>query len=114
MGARRAIGKIAIAMQAKFTHHEESAGAVLLRIDGDFDGAAALDVTRALEALGPKPVVIDFSHARSAQDLAIAILARGISENVRLRGLGLHQERLLRYCGLAKSLQQAADAQLPG
>jgi anti-anti-sigma regulatory factor len=101
-------------MQAKITCHEDSAGAVLLRIAGDFDGAAALDVKKELDGLGSRPVVIDFAHVHSAQDLAIAVLARSISENVRLRGLGLHQERLLRYCGLATSLQQAAQAGIPG
>lgn len=91
-----------------------TATGVLLRLTGDFDGAAALDVKEQLEAIGPSPVVIDFSHVRYAQDLAVAILARSLRENVQLKGLPLHHERLLRYCGLAASLQQAASASING
>ncbi len=95
-------------------HREEVAGELQLKVTGDFDGAAALDVKNLLDAVDGRPVVVDFSQVRHAQDLAVAVLARSLHANVRLKGLALHHERLLRYCGLAASLQQAAmEAALP-
>lgn len=78
----------------------EGQGEVRLEVKGSFDAPAALELGRTLRELAARPVVLDFSHARSLQDLAVAILAKSIKENVRLEGLALHHERLLRYCGV--------------
>ena len=78
----------------------EGQSEVRLEVTGNFDGPAALSLSRTLCELASREVVVDFSHARQMQDLAVAILAKAIKENVRLEGLGLHHERLLRYCGV--------------
>lgn len=78
----------------------EGRSEVRLEVTGRFDAPAAMELSRTLRQLDARTVVVDFSHALNLQDLAVAILAKAIKENVRLEGLGLHHERLLRYCGV--------------
>ncbi len=75
--------------------------------EGTFDEAAA----RALRACflkGAAHVILDFGQAREIHDSALAQLAReisavdatGLAPVVSVRGLSLHQERMLRYLGV--------------
>ncbi len=76
----------------------------LVVIEGTFDEAAA----RALSACflrGAVHVILDFGQAREIHDSALARLAAEISgagapAAVSVRGLSLHQERMLRYLGM--------------
>ena len=47
-------------------------------------------------------MVVDFSRLRSLQDVDVGAVARGLAghSDLSFRGLGRHQLRLLRYCGV--------------
>lgn len=80
-------------------HHD--GGRVTLQLEGTFDGAAALRLRESLEGLSAEEVVLDFTRVQQFKDLAIAVLMRGVQgRNLRLRGLGTHQERMFRYFGV--------------
>ncbi len=90
-------------------HREERAGTVTLRLEGRFDGPAALQLTKLVDELGSREVVIDFSHVKEFLDLAVAVLTRSIARKaVKLQGLGQHQERMFRYFGIGPVAEQAA------
>jgi STAS domain-containing protein len=68
---------------------------------------AATDVTRvqeAIAALGPSRVTIDFAAVRRCDDAALARLGNALMSfargEVTLRGLTVHQWRLLTYLGV--------------
>ncbi len=81
-----------------------SSGGAVVIIEGSFDAGDADQVrliASALDVAGP--VTLDFHEVRSASDLAIAKLARGLLEapgHVSVVGLSEHRHRLLRYIGL--------------
>jgi anti-anti-sigma regulatory factor len=79
------------------------AGEVLIRIEGIFDRNAAARLSRWISGV-PRatPLVIDFSRVDDLQDVGVATVAQQLvgHSGVALRGLGRHQLRLLRYCGL--------------
>jgi hypothetical protein len=87
-------------------------GEVVVLLEGDFDPAAALRLRGALVEVGAgEHVVLDFNRVRVLPDLALAWVARELgatSARVELRGLGLHQTRMLRYLGFAG--EPVADA----
>lgn len=78
-------------------------GEVLIQVAGTFDRNAAARLSRRLSEL-PRAtrLVIDFSRVDDLQDLGVAAVAQQLADHsgVALRGLGRHQLRLLRYCGL--------------
>lgn len=78
-------------------------GEVIIRLHGAFTGPDAWAVHEAL-ASGVAPVILDFSHVDRFEDFAIALvapdLARGGARSIRIRGLGLHQRRILEYFGV--------------
>jgi hypothetical protein len=81
---------------------EEASGIVTLRLEGVLDGSAAQLICSSLEEVGTTvPVVIDFSHLRQFRDSAVPLLTFALKNTkVRLRGLGDHQARMLRYFGV--------------
>jgi hypothetical protein len=90
-------------------HEERGGDTTVLRLEGPFDTRAAQEVGQRVREMGSSPVRIDFSQVRGAADVAVALLARALGENVELVGLGQHQVRLLRYCGYpAEGLARAA------
>lgn len=82
---------------------EAPGGEIVLRFDGGFGVAEARRAHQALAAAGRAcPVVLDFSRVRSFEDHAIAAVAPDLVSGrmVRVRGLGMHQRRLLEYFGV--------------
>jgi hypothetical protein len=80
---------------------EEAGDTVMLRLEGTFNGQAALVLRGELEQLGDQHVVIDFSRVNQFLDLAVPILTRGLNHpSLRLRGLAKHHERVFRYFGV--------------
>ncbi len=78
-------------------------GEVVIEVDGILDHLAAARIARCLCELPPAaPLVIDFSRAEDLPDVGVAEIARELvgHSGVAVRGLGRHQLRLLRYCGL--------------
>lgn len=78
---------------------------LLLRLTGDFEAADAWQVHEAIQGAGRGAlVVLDFSQVRHFEDFAIALIAPDLvatpSHRVRIRGLGLHQRRILEYFGV--------------
>lgn len=83
---------------------DERNGALSVRVEGTFDGEAALQLQQLLEELKASDVELDFSQTRQFLDLAVALLTRTLQKrNVRFRGLGVHQERMFRYFGVSTS-----------
>lgn len=85
---------------------EGSSPDVVFSITGSFDPFAASRFRARIADLAPDvPVVLDFSHATEVSDLALAVLASSFEPSARprvvLRGLTHHQERMLRYLGIA-------------
>ncbi|BDG05116.1 hypothetical protein [Anaeromyxobacter oryzae] len=81
-------------------------------VEGVFDLAVAAIIRTKLVHAGCDSVVIDFHGARDVSDVALAHLALTItklqSPHVVLRGLGQHQERMLRYLHLDDRAPDAA------
>jgi hypothetical protein len=79
-------------------------GGAVVAVEGSFDAADADQlgsIASALDAGGS--VTLDFHEVRSASDMAIVRLARGILEapgHVSMVGLSEHHHRLLNYVGL--------------
>jgi hypothetical protein len=87
-------------------------GETVIRIEGTFDRHAAARLARCLCELPPaEPLVLDFSRVEDFQDSGVAEVARELSGHnaVAVRGLGRHQLRLLRYCGLTLPSRQPVD-----
>lgn len=93
-------------------------GEVVIQVTGTFDGKAAARLSGWLgEVPSGAPLVVDFTGARQCEDLVLASVAERLAGRDRLvvRGLGRHQERLLRYFGvvldrLPADLQEGGDA----
>lgn len=79
------------------------ANEILLLVEGVLDPMAATDVRSRIARADPaSTVILDFSRVRAVQDLGLAVLAHGLAacrSRVRLRGLSLRHERMLRYLG---------------
>ncbi len=78
-------------------------GEVVIRIGRAFDRKTASRLAGWLGELPPKdPLVVDFSDVRDCEDFGLASVARGLASHDRLvvRGLTLHQRRMLRYFGV--------------
>ena len=78
---------------------------VVIRINGPFDAMAALQLERRLDDIPPGTrVVVDFSQVRDLGDLGVAVLASGLQgagrNEVVMRGLCHHHERMLKYLGI--------------
>jgi len=81
---------------------------ILLRLTGDFEAADAWKVHEAIQgAARGSHVVLDFSQVPHFEDFAIALIAPDLvatsAHKVRIRGLGLHQRRILEYFGVKGS-----------
>lgn len=79
------------------------AGELVIRVEGTLDHVAAVRIARCLCDLpSAAPLVIDFSRVEDLPDVGVAEVARELvgHSGVAVRGLGRHQLRLLRYCGL--------------
>ncbi len=74
----------------------------VISMDGIFDLPAAQQVARALEAApAGQEVRLDLSRVREFHDFSVAVLARALQgRRVDVRGLRVHQLRLLRYMGV--------------
>jgi hypothetical protein len=84
---------------------EAPGGEIILRFEGGFGAAEAWKAHQALEGAGRAcPVVLDFSRVRSFEDSAIAVVAPDLVSDggppIRIRGLGMHQRRILEYFGV--------------
>lgn len=78
-------------------------GETVVRIEGTFDGTAATRLSAWLGELPEAtPLVIDFTRVRELLDVGVAVVAPRLVARraLHLVGLGLHQERLLRYLGV--------------
>ncbi len=91
------------------TTHVETSGraarGVAVRLEGTFDTAAASFVRGRIAGLpADAEIVLDFARVRDLSDLGLAALANALvgrrPSSVRIRGLGRHHERLLRYLNL--------------
>ena len=90
---------------------DEHNGALSVRVEGTFDGEAALQLQQLLEELKAGDVELDFSKTRQFLDLAVALLTRSLHKRrVTFRGLGEHQERMFRYFGVATSPRSEPSA----
>lgn len=76
----------------------------VISLEGTFDVPAARLLENSLQRLGPGPGIrVDFAGVRRFNDFAVAVLAqalKGAAGSVKVRGLSLHQVRLLRYFGV--------------
>ena len=66
----------------------------------------------AIGALGPSSrLTVDFSNVHDSQDVALAMLVDSVVDmppgKVALRGLTLHQKRLLKYLGIPEKRVEA-------
>jgi hypothetical protein len=86
-------------------HVEISRDAVVVRFGPRFDMDEAQRLDAAIEACGPVNVLdLDFSRVLDFEDAAVIPLARALGSlpevSLRMRGLTLHQRRMLRYFGI--------------
>jgi anti-anti-sigma regulatory factor len=76
----------------------------IIHVEGVFDGIAARRLEAVLVRGAPgRRLEIDLTQVREFSDFAIAVLANALlrcGAFVSLRGLRLHQVRLLRYFGV--------------
>jgi hypothetical protein len=84
----------------------------IVSVEGVFDHAAAAIIRAKLIDTACDVVVLDFGRAREVSDVALAHLAGTLTglerPHVMLRGLGHHQERMLRYLHLDRSVLDIA------
>jgi anti-anti-sigma regulatory factor len=86
---------------------------LVFRVTGVFDRASAWTVRDRVEVETAQEVLLDFSLVREFSDLAVAVLAHGLSglrRRVAFRGLRQHQLRIFRYCGVPVEAIDAEDA----
>jgi hypothetical protein len=91
---------------------EASQGALLLRFGSRFAAGEAQRLEEAIVAFTPlTQLTLDFSEVRQFEDAAFVPLARALGSvgqiEIRLRGLTLHQARMLRYFGVGPAVAQA-------
>jgi hypothetical protein len=73
-------------------------------MDGTFDVPAAMRVAEVLaDTACDLDVRIDLTHVREFHDFGVAVLAKALAgrEHVDVRGLRIHQMRLLKYLGVS-------------
>jgi hypothetical protein len=88
-------------MASLHIQREEQANTVTFRIEGTFDGQAALQLKKLLDEMGTRDVVLDFSRVREFFDLALPVIIRALeAHKIQFRGLARHQERMFRYFGI--------------
>ncbi len=90
-------------------------GEVVIRIGRAFDRKTASRLAGWLGELPPQdPLVVDFSAVRDFEDFGLASVARGLASHDRLvvRGLTLHQQRMLRYFGVRLGAKPADERDL--
>jgi hypothetical protein len=78
-------------------------GEVVVRVDGTFDAKAAARLAGWLaEVPADWMLVLDFTGVRECQDIGLAAVASDLAarEQLVVRGLTRHQERMLRYFGV--------------
>jgi anti-anti-sigma regulatory factor len=97
---------------------EEQDGSVTLKLEGTFSGQAAEELEGWLSDLagdGARDVVLDFSRVREFLDLSVVSIAEAIDRsspfpaNIRLRGIGPHQERVFRCFGIRTDKESPRD-----
>lgn len=98
---------------------EATRGALLMRFGRRFAAAEAQRLAETIVAFGPvTQVTIDFSEVREFEDAAVVPLAQTIrglgAVRVLLRGLTLHQARVLRYLGVEPGSQAPGPADAEG
>ncbi len=84
---------------------------VVLRVSGELDRVGAWSLRELVQKEKTAGLTLDFSLVRSFSDIAVAVLARALTEIQRpfvLRGLRQHQLRMFRYCGVDVSEAPAA------
>ena len=90
---------------------------VVIRLSGGLDESAGAKLASCIEQL-PRAgrVVVDFSLVRPFRDVDVGAVARGLAghADLAIRGLGRHQLRLLRYCGVQVPPAFAADEEREG
>lgn len=94
-------------------------GELILRFEGEF---AAPDAWRLHEVVGAAPalatVVLDFTQVRHFEDFAVALMAPDLVATsglrIRVRGLGLHQQRILEYFGVRGLGAEPRHTPVPG
>jgi hypothetical protein len=84
---------------------EEEDGTVLLKLGTRFTTPDAERLGQAVESLAPfSQLILDFSEVREFHDAAFLSLSKALRAlakvKVVLRGLTLHQSRVLKYLGL--------------
>ena len=87
-------------------HVEEQQGTVLARLGSSFARGDAELVRNAVRTLAPgTKLVVDFTAVRDCHDAAFFSLCDALAAvrkvDLTLRGLTLHQSRLLKYLGLS-------------
>jgi hypothetical protein len=79
-------------------------GALALQIGHSFAPEDAERIHEVVERAAPgTPIQIDFRRVRDCQDYALALLARdlvGGRARIDIRGMSMHQRRLLGYFGV--------------
>jgi anti-anti-sigma regulatory factor len=86
----------------------------IFRITGSFERASAWALRSRMERESAAEVLLDFTQVRDFSDLAVAVLAHGLTgapRRVIFRGLRPHQLRIFRYCGVAVDELSAREAQ---
>lgn len=89
-------------------------GEVTIRVEGEFDSGEACRLVGWLrEVPQHERLVLDFSAARHCQDFGLATIAGELTgrSEVRVRGLSLHQQKLLGYFGVELRAPQDAARQ---
>ena len=93
-------------------------GEMAIILKGNFDAADAWTVHEAVQSADRRwPLVLDFTQVHAFEDFAVALLAPDLvtptGQRIQVRGLGLHQRRLLEYFGV-KSLAIDGRARADG
>ena len=74
------------------------------RVNGNFEGSCAFDLSRRLEKEALSEVVLDFSRAAHFVDYGVAVMSSALlsmpHKAIHLRGLRQHQLRLFKYFGV--------------
>jgi anti-anti-sigma regulatory factor len=97
----------------EFIHREWEGCRPVLRLGASFDRQAAWALRDRVEHETAPEILVDFTQVREQSDLAIAVLAHGVQctrRRMMFRGLGAHQLRIFRYCGVALEIVATGDA----
>ncbi|MFL5260843.1 MAG: hypothetical protein ACJ79R_13750 [Anaeromyxobacteraceae bacterium] len=90
----------------------ERRGRAIYAVEGLFNRVAAWSLRDRIERDPLREIVIDFTRVRDFSDLAVAVLAHGLTTATRrvlLRGLRQNQVRIFRACGVAVDELLLAD-----